>query len=235
MNFAKPLAVAAALIALQGAASAATFSSVAGTGFTTETSSVTNSFLMPAAPAGSTVTSYSVLSTMAGFSSTGVISLRRAGNLVHVPVGLARLVQHRHRRLGQRDRLVDQQRHRQQRPDDAVHLQRHGRLLGPDVQDHRHRLRDRRRGTGAGTRDLRIAAGRSGCRVHDRTSPRQLDGVRHCGRAYGNARRMALALRPIRRAPRRVRGGGVAAHARGCPGRRLERNPPVWQCVPREC
>ena len=69
-------AAAVALIALQGVASAATYTSFSSgaTGFTTETTSVLNQYLMPLAPAGSTVASYSVLSTMAGFSSTGTLS-----------------------------------------------------------------------------------------------------------------------------------------------------------------
>lgn len=66
--------IAAALIGLQGVASASTFQALSGTGFTTETTSVANQYLMPLAPAGSTVTSFSVLSTASGFSSTGTLT-----------------------------------------------------------------------------------------------------------------------------------------------------------------
>jgi hypothetical protein len=65
---------AAALLSLHSLSEAATFQSVSGTGFTTETASLANSYLTPLAPAGSSVTSYSVLSTATGFSTTGTIS-----------------------------------------------------------------------------------------------------------------------------------------------------------------
>ena len=66
--------VAAVTIALQSAASAQTFVALSSPGFTTETTSAANSFLTPLAPSGS-VSSYSVLSTAAGFSTTATILL----------------------------------------------------------------------------------------------------------------------------------------------------------------
>lgn len=74
MKLFAPFTVAAVLVALHGAASADTFSAVSGTGFTTETTSALNQYLMPLAPAGSTVSSYSVLSTANGFASVGTIA-----------------------------------------------------------------------------------------------------------------------------------------------------------------
>jgi hypothetical protein len=65
--------VAAATIALQSAASAQTFVALSSPGFTTETTSVANSFLTPLAPTGS-VASYSVLSTASGFSTTATMA-----------------------------------------------------------------------------------------------------------------------------------------------------------------
>ena len=74
MKFA-PIAVAAsALLSLHSASEAATFQAVSGTGFTTETVSLVTSYLTPVALAGSSITSYSVLSTATGFSNTGTIS-----------------------------------------------------------------------------------------------------------------------------------------------------------------
>lgn len=74
MKHFRHLGLAVALAGLHAAASADTFSAVSGTGFTTETTSVFNQYLAPMAPAGSSVSSFSVLSTAAGFSSTGTIS-----------------------------------------------------------------------------------------------------------------------------------------------------------------
>ena len=74
MKLAPIACAAAALLALHAPSWADTFQSVSGTGFTTETTSVINSFLTPQAPAGSTVASYSVLSTANGFSNIGTIS-----------------------------------------------------------------------------------------------------------------------------------------------------------------
>ena len=74
MKFAPIVAAAAALVSLHTVSEAATFQSVSGTGFTTETTSVVNAFTTPLPPAGSTVASYSVLSTAPGFLSTGTIS-----------------------------------------------------------------------------------------------------------------------------------------------------------------
>jgi len=74
MKFAPIAVAAAALLSLLTPSEAATFQSVSGTGFTTETASVTNLYMTPLAPAGSSVASYSVLSTAAGFLSTGTIS-----------------------------------------------------------------------------------------------------------------------------------------------------------------
>lgn len=74
MKFASIALAATALVALQFPAQAATFQALSGTGFTTETTSVVNSYLTPTAPAGSSVSSYSVLSTASGFANTGTIS-----------------------------------------------------------------------------------------------------------------------------------------------------------------
>ena len=68
------VAAAAALCALQSQASAQTFEALSTPGFTTESTSIIGSFLMPKAPVGGTVTNYSVLSTHAGFSNTATIS-----------------------------------------------------------------------------------------------------------------------------------------------------------------
>ncbi len=65
---------ASALLSLPHRSEAATFQSVSGTGFTTENATLVGSYLTPAAPAGSSITSYSVVSTAAGFSNTGMIS-----------------------------------------------------------------------------------------------------------------------------------------------------------------
>jgi PEP-CTERM motif len=74
MKFA-PIAVAAsALLSLHTLSEAATFQSVSGTGFTTETTSLVSSYLTPLAPAGSSDASYSVLSTATGFLNTGTIT-----------------------------------------------------------------------------------------------------------------------------------------------------------------
>ena len=75
-HLARTAAVAAALVALQGVAFADTYSSFSSgaSGFTTETESVVNAFLKPMAPAGSTVSSYSVLSTASGYSATGMLT-----------------------------------------------------------------------------------------------------------------------------------------------------------------
>lgn len=67
-------AAAVAVACLHGAASAQTFVALAAPGFTTETTSVVNQFLMPSAPAGSTVTSFSVLSTSSGFSTSATLT-----------------------------------------------------------------------------------------------------------------------------------------------------------------
>lgn len=67
-------AVATTLAVLNATASAATFIALSSPGFTTETATVVNSYLAPIAPAGSTVASYSVLSTDAGFSSTATLN-----------------------------------------------------------------------------------------------------------------------------------------------------------------
>ena len=77
MKFAPLALAAAAIFAFHAPAEALTFSAVPGmnsTGFTTETSSIGNQYLMPIPPLGSTTTSYSVLSTNPGFSSVGTIS-----------------------------------------------------------------------------------------------------------------------------------------------------------------
>jgi hypothetical protein len=74
MKFA-PIAIAAStLLSLHALSEAQTFQSLSGTGFTAETVSLANSYLTPLAPAGSSVASYSVLSTATGFSNTGTIS-----------------------------------------------------------------------------------------------------------------------------------------------------------------
>ena len=93
MKFAPIAVAAAALLSLQTPSEAATFQSVSGTGFTTETTSVTNLYTTPLAPAGSSVVSYSVLSTAAWLSEHGDDQLCRAGHVVHVPVGLSGFVQ----------------------------------------------------------------------------------------------------------------------------------------------
>lgn len=69
------IATIAAPLALVGVgASASTFIALSSPGFTTETTTVVNSYLTPIAPPGSTVASYSVLSTQAGFASTATIN-----------------------------------------------------------------------------------------------------------------------------------------------------------------
>jgi PEP-CTERM motif len=74
MKFA-PIAIAAsALLSLHAVSEAATFQSLSGTGFTTETASLAGSYLTPLAPAGSSDASYSVLSTASGFLTTGTIN-----------------------------------------------------------------------------------------------------------------------------------------------------------------
>jgi hypothetical protein len=74
MKFASIALAAAALLSLHTLSKAETFEAVSGTGFTTETTSLVNAYLEPLPPAGSTVTTYSVLSTLPGFLSTGTIS-----------------------------------------------------------------------------------------------------------------------------------------------------------------
>ena len=74
MKFASIAVATAALLSLHPLANAETFESVSGTGFTTETTSLPNAYLAPLPPVGSTVASYSVLSTLAGFTSVGTIS-----------------------------------------------------------------------------------------------------------------------------------------------------------------
>jgi PEP-CTERM motif len=74
MKFAQIAIAASALVSAHALSEAATFQSVSGTGFTTETASLANSYLTPLAPAGSSVASYSVLSPATGFSNTGTIS-----------------------------------------------------------------------------------------------------------------------------------------------------------------
>ena len=75
-NLTRAAAAVAAVFALQGVAFADSFSSFSSgaTGFTTETESVVNVFLKPMAPAGSTLSDYSVLSTDSGFSTTGTLT-----------------------------------------------------------------------------------------------------------------------------------------------------------------
>ncbi len=74
MKYLRQLGFAAALVGLHAAASAATYGALTGTGFTTETGSSVNQYLMPIAPAGSSISSFSVLSTAAGFSPTGTLT-----------------------------------------------------------------------------------------------------------------------------------------------------------------
>ncbi len=74
MKFASITLAAAALVSWHLPSEAATFQALSGTGFTTETTSVESSYLTPLAPAGSSVASYSVLSTASGFSGIGMIS-----------------------------------------------------------------------------------------------------------------------------------------------------------------
>jgi len=74
VKLARIAVAAAALVSLYPLSEAATFQSIWGTGFTTETASVVNSHLTPVAPAGSSIASYSVLSTAADFANTGTIS-----------------------------------------------------------------------------------------------------------------------------------------------------------------
>ena len=93
MKFAPIALAAAALLALHIPAEATIFQSISGTGFTTETTSVVNLYLLPAATAGSSVASYSVLITVSGFSNIGTINFATPVNIVHVPVGFARLLQ----------------------------------------------------------------------------------------------------------------------------------------------
>jgi hypothetical protein len=75
MTSLKIAAAAAAVFAgLSSPAFAESFSALSAPGFTTETTSLVDQYLMPEAPAGSTITSYSVLSTAAGFSTTGTLT-----------------------------------------------------------------------------------------------------------------------------------------------------------------
>jgi PEP-CTERM motif len=74
MKFAPIAIAAAALLSVHAVSEAATFQSLSGTGFTTETASLAGSYLTPLAPAGSSDASYSVLSIASGFSNTGTIS-----------------------------------------------------------------------------------------------------------------------------------------------------------------
>jgi len=70
-----PIAIMAAALAASNTQSwGATFGPVSAPGFTTEVVTVLNSFLTPVATSGSSVASYSVLSTAAGFSTSGTIS-----------------------------------------------------------------------------------------------------------------------------------------------------------------
>jgi hypothetical protein len=73
MKFAPVAIAASALLSLHALSEAATFQSLSGTGFTTETASLAGSYLTPLAPAGSSDASYSVLSTASGFLTTGTI------------------------------------------------------------------------------------------------------------------------------------------------------------------
>jgi hypothetical protein len=74
MKLAPIAIVSAALVGLNTPSWAATFEAVPGLGATTEFTTVVNSFLTPVATAGSSVASYSVLSTAAGFPTSGTIS-----------------------------------------------------------------------------------------------------------------------------------------------------------------
>ncbi len=77
MKFSPLAFAAAAFLALPAIAQADSFAALSSsnsTGFTTETSTIGNQYLMPIPPAGSTISSYSVLSTNPGFSSVGTIS-----------------------------------------------------------------------------------------------------------------------------------------------------------------
>ena len=70
-----PIAImAAALVAVNTPSWGANFGAVSAPGFTTEAKMVLNSFLTPVATSGSSVASYSVLSTAAGFSTSATIS-----------------------------------------------------------------------------------------------------------------------------------------------------------------
>src|SRR4051812_33030879 len=74
MKLAPTAIMAAALAALSTPSWGATFEAVPGLGATTEFTTVLNSFLTPVATSGSSVASYSVLSTAAGFLTSGTIS-----------------------------------------------------------------------------------------------------------------------------------------------------------------
>ena len=74
MKFAPIALMSAALVALSTPSWGAIFEAAAGPGFTTEFITVSGSYLTPMATAGSSVASYSVLSTAAGFSTSGTIS-----------------------------------------------------------------------------------------------------------------------------------------------------------------
>jgi hypothetical protein len=74
MQLLKSLLVSAALAASACAASAQTFVALSSPGFTTETTSLGDNYLKPIGPAGSTVATYSVLSTNSGFFSTAVVN-----------------------------------------------------------------------------------------------------------------------------------------------------------------
>ena len=74
MKFAPIAIAAAALVALPTLSSAETFEHFSAPGFVTETTSVVDSYLMPVAPVGSTVASYSVLSPSSGFSDTATVN-----------------------------------------------------------------------------------------------------------------------------------------------------------------
>jgi len=78
MKLAPIALIAAALLALNTPSQATTFASASGPGFTTETTSVVNSFLTPLAPPGSSVANYSVLSTAPGFSTSSTIGFAAA-------------------------------------------------------------------------------------------------------------------------------------------------------------
>ena len=83
---------AAALVSLQTLSEAATFQSVSGTGFVTETALLVNSYLTPKTPAGSSIASYSMLSTAAGFPN-GHDQLRRPRHGFHLSLGISGLLQ----------------------------------------------------------------------------------------------------------------------------------------------